>query len=281
VTTSLTTARDELGRVTRLEELGGGMLELTAALPHIAATAQPGQFAQLRCGIGISPLLRRPFSVAWTAGDLASFVFAPVGAGTGVLAALRPGDPLQALGPLGTGFSLDTGAPRALCVSGGLGCAPFPMLVRALRDRGVADVAVVSGAATAALLYPAERFRRGDGGVTVTELTVDGSRGLRGLVTDAVPQRCGRDTAVFACGPNPMMAALYRTLAGGVPAHRAEASLEAPMGCGYGTCLGCAVPRMRHGDQPPWALCCRDGPVMSMDSIDWDALALLPPAHVA
>ncbi len=278
---SLAAARDELGRVTGIEALGGGMLELTARLPHIAATAEPGQFAQLRCGAGISPLLRRPFSVAWTAGDLASFVFAPVGAGTRILAALRPGDPLQALGPLGTGFSLDTGARRALCVSGGLGCAPFPLLVRALRGGGVAEVAVVSGSATAALLYPAERFRRGDAAVTVTELTVDGSRGRRGLVTDAVPGLCDGETAVFACGPNPMMAALYRTLAGGVAAHHAEASLEAPMGCGFGTCLGCALPRAGGGERAPWALCCRDGPVMSLASVDWDALALLPPAHVA
>ncbi len=74
-------------------------------------------------------------------------MLAPVGVGTRLLAALRPGDALSALGPLGNGFTVATGAARALCISGGLGCAPFPLLVRALRREGQ-DVTVVSGAAT-------------------------------------------------------------------------------------------------------------------------------------
>src|SRR6202035_3698042 len=129
------------------------------------ATARPGQFAQLKCGSGFSPLLRRPFSVAWTDGDIVAFVLAPVGVGTRILASLQPGDPLTSLGPLGTGFNTETPAPRALCVSGGLGCAPFPLLIRALRRQGK-TVTVINGAATADLLYPAQRFARGDATVT-------------------------------------------------------------------------------------------------------------------
>ena len=280
MTATLASARDERGEVVSVEQLGGGMVELTASLPHIAANAQPGQFVQLRCGSGPVPLLRRPFSVAWTDADRASFVFAPVGVGTRLLTGLRPGDPLQALGPLGTGFALDGPARRALCVSGGLGCAPFPLLVRALRERGANAITVVSGAATSALLYPAERFRRGDDAVDVVELTVDGSRGTQGLVTDAVPQRCDAGTAVFACGPNPMMAALHRVLRG-VAVSSAEASLEAPMGCGFGTCLGCALPVHGPDGSGAWELCCREGPVMPLDHVDWTTLMQLPPAHVA
>lgn len=281
MSSSLSSVRDERGTVTALDHLGGGMVEVTVRLPHIAATAQPGQFAQLRCGDGITPLLRRPFSIAWTDGDAVSFVFAPVGAGTRILAALSPGDHVQALGPLGTGFLPDAAAARVLCVSGGLGCAPFPLLIRALRARGAGPVVVISGAATSSLLYPAARFRRGDAGVDVIELTVDGTRGRQGLVTDAVAECCDGDTAVFACGPNPMMAALQRTLerCGAPPG--AQASLEAPMGCGYGTCLGCALPVFGDDGEPAWALCCRQGPVMPMDTVDWDGLMQLPPAHVA
>lgn len=277
---SLRGVRDERGEVVGTEQLGGGMLELSVRLPHIAASALPGQFAQLRCAESVNPLLRRPFSVAWTEGDVATFVLAPVGVGTRLLAALRPGDPLTALGPLGTGFTLDTGATHSLCVSGGLGCAPFPLLIRELRRRGV-DVTVVNGAATAALLYPPERFARGDDGVRVIEMTVDGSRGGRGLVTAAVSANCGPGTAVHACGPNPMLAALASTLDGGRAAMSAEVSLEAPMGCGYGTCLGCALPIRGADGASEWALCCRQGPVMAMDVVDWDGLMALPPAHVA
>jgi dihydroorotate dehydrogenase electron transfer subunit len=282
VSGSLRDVRDERGEVVAVELLGGGMVEISARLPHLAATAQPGQFAQLRCGDSITTLLRRPFSVAWTAGDIVAFVLAPVGAGTRVLASRRPGDALVALGPLGRGFTVDTSATHALCVSGGLGCAPFPLLIRALRENGARQVTVVSGAATAELLYPPERFARGDAGVRVIELTVDGSRGTSGLVTAAVPSACAAGTALYACGPNPMLAAVARTIDGHSLAPLiAEASLEAPMGCGYGTCLGCALPARGSDGASHWALCCRQGPVMAIDTVDWDELMQLPPAHVA
>jgi dihydroorotate dehydrogenase electron transfer subunit len=281
VTVSLARARDERGEVVAVDVLGGGMVEISARLPHLAANALPGQFAQLRCGDGFSPLLRRPFSVAWTDGDIAAFVLAPVGAGTRILASLQPGDALTALGPLGNGFTTETGAARSLCVSGGLGCAPFPLLVRALRRRRQ-DVTVVSGAARAELLYPPERFARGDPEVRVVELTVDGSRGSEGLVTAGIPRDLDAATVVYACGPNPMLAALSRTLLeSAAPPTVAEVSLEAPMGCGFGTCLGCALPVHGEGGASQWALCCSDGPVMPIRAVAWADLMQLPPAHVA
>ncbi len=274
----LARARDESGEVVAVLALGGGMVEITVRLPHLAATARPGEFAQLRAWSGIDPLLRRPFSVAWTAGELCSFVLEAVGAGTRLLVALRPGDRLQALGPLGNGFHLDPAPARALIVSGGLGCAPFPLLVRELRRAGCADVTVLSGAATASRLYPAERFRRGDAAVRVVEATDDGSRGRHGLVTALVAGACDAATAVYACGPNPMLAALAATLRDLVPPPgHAEVSLEAPMGCGFGTCLGCALPAV----EGEWFLCCRQGPVREVAQVDWPGLLALPPAHVA
>lgn len=278
MTGSLAAARDERGEVIGVAHLGGGMVEITARLPHLARTAQPGQFAQLRCGDGAEPLLRRPFSVAWTERDTASFVLAPVGAGTRLLAALRAGDHVDALGPLGHGFTTAPVGTRAVCVAGGLGCAPFPLLARALRARGV-EVTVVNGAAHAALLYPADRFRRGDDAVDVVPITVDGSAGARGVVTTGLEERLRDADAVYCCGPNPMLAAVA-TLVEGLqpPPPIAEASLEAPMGCGFGTCLGCALPGVRNSG---WLLCCRDGPVMTVDAVDWEALMRLPPAHVA
>jgi dihydroorotate dehydrogenase electron transfer subunit len=274
-------ARDERGEVVAVEVLGGGMVEVSVRLPHLAAAALPGQFAQVRCGDGFNPLLRRPFSVAWTDGDVAAFVLAPVGAGTRILASLQPGDSLTALGPLGTGFTVVAGTSTSLCVSGGLGCAPFPLLVRALRRAGQ-DVTVLSGAASAPLLYPPGRFARGDPGVRVVEVTVDGSRGRRGLVTAAIPDELDPSTAVYACGPNPMLGALSHALLDrAAPPRMAEVSLEAPMGCGFGTCLGCALP-VRAGDGGTrWALCCNDGPVMPIRAVAWDELLKLPPAHVA
>ena len=105
VTADLSRAALETGEVLVVERLGGGLLELVVRLPHLAETAMPGSFAQLRCGEGTTPLLRRPFSVAWTQDDTCGFVFEAVGAGTRLLSELQPGDPLDTLGPLGHGFS--------------------------------------------------------------------------------------------------------------------------------------------------------------------------------
>ena len=283
VLSDLRRARDESGAVVSVEELGGGLVELTAHLPHLAATARAGEFAQLRCGPGPVPLLRRPFSVAWVEGEKCSFVFERVGEGTRRLAAMRPGDLLESLGPLGVGFTLDAGMRRVVCVAGGLGCAPFPLLARQAVSLGVEEVVVLHGAATAARLYPAERFARGLAAVRVVESTDDGSRGHHGRVVDLIASALdGGAEALYACGPNPMLAATAARVQGHgalPPVH--EVSLEAPMGCGFGTCLGCALPVRRSGGGVSWALCCREGPVMPMDAVDWDALRALPPAHVA
>lgn len=273
-------AADEHGEVVAVEHLGGGLVEVAVRLPHLAAMSRPGEFAQLRCGPPPLPLLRRPFSVAWVEGDVCGFVLEPVGEGTRRLAALHPGDVLPALGPLGVGFTVPAEG-RVLCVAGGLGCAPFPLAARRAREAGCAEVVVLNGAATAARLYPAERFSRGDAGIRVVEATDDGSRGHRGFVTELVAAELQGAVAVWACGPNPMLGALatvLRDIAVPLPPI-VEASLEAPMGCGFGTCLGCALPVVDRGGR--FALCCREGPVMAVAAVDWEALAQLPPAHVA
>lgn len=282
----LARARDQRGEVTALDHLPGGLVELTVRLPHLAAHVRPGEFAQLRCAPGVVPLLRRPMSVAWVDDDECSFVFEVVGEGTARLASLHPGDALDVLGPLGVGFTLPAVSGTLLCVSGGLGCAPFPLLARRAFAAGASRVVVLSGAATADRLYPAMRFARGDARVEVREATDDGSRGHHGRVTELVEDALAEAPSVLAaCGPNPMLVALASVLestTGKPPV--CEASLEAPMGCGFGTCLGCALPvRSEAGaaGEPVWALCCREGPVMAVEKVDWAALRRLPPPSVA
>jgi dihydroorotate dehydrogenase electron transfer subunit len=282
VTGDLGRATHERGEVLVVERLGGGLLEMVARLPHLAATSMPGMFAQLRCGSGTTPLLRRPFSVAWTQDDTCGFVFEAVGSGTTILSELQPGDPLDSLGPLGHGFTVvDSGS--VVCVSGGLGCAPFPLLINELRRRGVEDIFVLNGARTATRLYPAERFARPAVPI-VAEATDDGTRGHHGPVTDLLVEALSsHPSAIYACGPNPMLGAVMRTLAesGAELPAVLEASLEAPMGCGFGTCLGCALPAVDRDGTTRWRLCCTDGPVMSMRDVDWAELAALPGPDVA
>jgi dihydroorotate dehydrogenase electron transfer subunit len=49
----------------------------------------------------------------------------------------------------------------------------------------------------------------------------------------------------------------------------AQVSLENPMACGFGVCLGCAAPLAGGG----FALVCRDGPVFEASAVDWENTA--------
>jgi dihydroorotate dehydrogenase electron transfer subunit len=106
-------------------------------------------------------------------------------------------------------------------------------------------------------------------GIDLAVATEDGTRGTRGLVTDLLAGALSGASAavVYACGPTPMMAAIARISAQrGLPCW---ASLENPMACGFGVCLGCAAP-LRDGG---FALVCRDGPVLPADAVAWESLA--------
>lgn len=246
----------------RTVPMAGGV-ELTCESAP-AGQVQPGQFFQVAVGSAGS-LLRRPYSAAWTAPDrgLLGFVFNVVGSGSAWLARREPDDELDLLGPLGRGFALDSERP-AICVAGGLGIAVFIGLTRALADRH-RPTTVLYGARSADQLMPADRFA----GARVLVATEDGSAGHRGMVTELL-QRAGVDDAdVFACGPAPMLMELARWAAvGGFPLERIQVAHETPMGCGIGTCLGCAVPRAGGG----YLLTCQDGPCITADRVDWTAM---------
>ena len=74
---------------------------LTLAVPDIAVTAQPGQFAMLRVPTGYDPLLPRAFSfyrVQPDSGEV-DFLYRVVRKGTHLLAEQRPGAHLHIWGP--------------------------------------------------------------------------------------------------------------------------------------------------------------------------------------
>jgi dihydroorotate dehydrogenase electron transfer subunit len=252
-----------LARVIGRREPMAAAIELTVEAPEVARAAQPGQFAQV---LPDGVLLRRPFSFHRIdpGRGTVGFLFQVVGAGTGALARLRPGDAIDILAPLGRGFRLDAGARRIAIVSGGLGVAAFPPLVDLAVAGGVA-VEWLHGAGTAARLYPDPP------GVRAHRATEDGSAGRHGRVTELVAPFLPQVQQLFACGPTAMLVTLARQLPGW-EGERAQAALETPMGCGVGTCLGCAVPAASQG----FRLACVDGPVVPFAMIDWMKMSEVP-----
>jgi dihydroorotate dehydrogenase electron transfer subunit len=88
--------------------------------------------------------------------------------------------------------------------------------------------------------------------------TADGSEGIRGFVTDAMSE-AGEYSYFYACGPEPMLKALYRaTKTSG------QFSFEERMGCGFGACMGCSC-RTVTG----YKRICREGPVLCKEEIIW------------
>src|SRR5271170_570681 len=114
----------------RHEVLEGPYVLLTFRHPEIALGARPGQFVMIKAGVSAEPPLRRPFSILETDARSGTFTLflKVVGHGSAALAALRPGDIAQCLGPLGRPFDLPADGAEAIMVAGGYGIAPFLML---------------------------------------------------------------------------------------------------------------------------------------------------------
>jgi dihydroorotate dehydrogenase electron transfer subunit len=191
-----------------------------------------------------------------------------VGRGTALLAAARPLDVVAVVGPLGRGFALPPPGTRALLVGGGTGVASLYEL--AARASVRADVRVLLGARSGRELALSRDFAALP--LRLRVATEDGSRGHTGLVTELLAEELaiGDPAIVYACGPTPMMrrAAAMAAEAG----QPCCVSLESPMGCGFGVCLGCAAPLVSASERR-FGLVCRDGPVFDAADLDWEQLA--------
>jgi dihydroorotate dehydrogenase electron transfer subunit len=246
--------------------------------PAIAAQAAPGQFVMVRPQRGFDPLLRRPFSIFEVLRGPDSSVVGlsilnkRVGRGTGLIFDVEPGEHIQCLGPLGRPFVPVRPPVAAWMVAGGVGLAPFATLAEELRGRGV-DTTLFYGGRSATDLHALPLFDRL--GCRMTLATEDGSRGVRGRVTmplesalDALDP--GAPLMVYACGPEPMLAAVARL--GAAWNRPVQVSVERVMGCGLGGCYSCVIPVKREAGHH-FVRACITGPVFRADDIAWEPRA--------
>ena len=246
--------------VKTVEQVAENVFVLTFVSDRIAHSTAAGQFVNIKTDEGIEPLLRRPFSVYNVRDNLVQIIFNVIGKGTAVLKGKRAGESVDVLGPLGVPFGLEhEDFESAVLVGGGLGVAPLPLATRELQRLGK-KVTTFLGARTASMLV--EQYL-----VDVHVATDDGSKGFQGNVVDLVAQMLShgshRRSKIFACGPTPMLRALQLyVLRNDAPC---EASLEGPMGCGFGICQGCPVELV--GAEKKYALMCQEGPTFDMKRI--------------
>lgn len=254
---------------------GGENHRLALAIPDWPG-AEPGQFLMLSSAVRrdaerTDPLLPRPMAV-FAQEPLASsasrveVLYKASGRGTRLLAQARPGEALRILGPLGGSFPVQAQGERALLVGGGTGIASLYELAARCAESGSVDV--VLGARTETDLMGVSRFEKLDVNLHLT--TEDGGRGHSGRVTDVLPRLFGdspQAISLYACGPTPMMRACA-DLAVQAGLNRCWVSLENTMACGFGVCLGCAIPLSSGG----FSLLCRLGPVYPAAEIEWERL---------
>ena len=211
---------------------------------------RPGQFIDILLP---SRFLRRPISVFdWEPGRV-TVIYKVIGHGTEQLSAMRPGETLDALTGLGNGYDLTRAGEAPLLLGGGAGVPPLYLLAKRLTAQGKTVTAVL-GFNTEDEVFGEEDFRALGCRVTVT--TADGSRGTKGFVTDALPDRY---SYFYACGPEPMLKAVYRAAK-----TSGQFSLEERMGCGFGACMGCSIKTVSGPRRV-----CREGPVFEKEEILW------------
>ncbi len=232
-----------------------GYCRLTLKAPSIIEKASPGQFVMAHVPGSRLKMLPRPLSIFGVdrQREELSLFFAVKGQGTALLAAAGVGSVIKLHGPLGRGFP--PLRAQALMVAGGMGIAPIAFLAASTRESRT----LIYGARSADQLVcpPADLAQTG---LTVLEVTDDGSRGERGNVIKILRDKLPGFRALYACGPRAMLKGIASiSIQYNIPAW---ISLEEKMACGIGACLGCPV-ESKNGYRPV----CSEGPVFPVGEV--------------
>lgn len=262
---------ENLCRVISNDAVNADYRLLVAAAPAAALAARPGQFFHLACPPSGDdrPFLRRPMSlhaVDPAAGTI-GFLYKVQGAGTRGLATLRPGDGLDAFGPLGHGFSPPEGVRHLLMLARGVGLATLAPQAEAVAAAGGRVTAVLS--ARARDLVMAEERLTDCGCDTLVVTDADGSSPVETLRPRLEALHRDRPfDAIVTCGSDRLMR-LARDLAAawGV---RGEVAMEQHMACAVGLCHACVRPFVDAKGETSYRRVCWDGPVFPIEeALSW------------
>ena len=172
------------------------------------------------------------------------------------MADLKPGDPLDVLGPLGNTFSLPNQNESVFILSGGTGIGSVYLLYSSLKKNGHEKLTFATGFRDDTFY-----FSELDDSNVVT-FTEDGSTGRKGLVTEMLQEVLDdpKNKRVYACGPHGMLQAVSKQMKD-VPCET-ELSIEETMACGIGACLGCVVEALGGRKTV-----CKEGPVFNLRAL--------------
>lgn len=209
----------------------------------------PGQFINILLD---GKYLRRPISVCNYNDKEIVIIYKVVGKGTQQMSALSAGDTLDCLTGLGNGYDISK-SKKPLVIGGGVGIPPLYNLTKSLLADGQKPTVILGFNKKEEIFYENE-FRAL--GADVIVATADGSYGVKGFVTDAMPEDYDY---FYTCGPMPMFRAIENKVR-----TSGQYSFEERMGCGFGACMGCSC-KIKYGSKR----ICKDGPVLEREEIVW------------
>ncbi|MDY6269159.1 MAG: sulfide/dihydroorotate dehydrogenase-like FAD/NAD-binding protein [Selenomonadaceae bacterium] len=252
-------------KILKKEELSPNVYAMEIDAPRVAKKAEPGQFIVLRVD---EKGERIPLTIANFDRETGRIliVFQVIGASTMALAALNEGDDiLDFVGPLGRPSEIAKLDGTMVVVGGGIGVAPTFPIARAMKEAGNKVIAIM-GAKTKDILIMEDEMKEVTDEIVVT--TDDGSRGIKGFVTNAVQALVDRGekiAQITAIGPVIMMKSVAdATRDLGI---KTVVSLNPIMVDGTGMCGGC---RVTVGDETKFA--CVDGPEFDGHLVDFKGL---------
>lgn len=235
------------------------LLKMTA--PTELPDMLPGQFAELEVEGSSKTFLRRPISINFIDKDNNEvwFLIQLVGDGTRHLAAVKRGQTVNVILPLGNSFTMpENASERLLLVGGGVGTAPMLFLGEQLSKKGFTPNFLLGARSQNDLLQLNEFTQYGN----VFTTTEDGSMGEKGYVTQHSLLSTQTFNKIYTCGPKPMMMAVAKYAK--TNNIECEVSLENTMACGFGVCL-CCVENTTEGH-----ICvCKEGPVFNIKKLLW------------
>ncbi len=253
-----------------IKETAQDTFQFTLSDPEIAANSHSGQFVNISIKDIPNLLWRRPLGIHQCDPEKGTFdiLFKAIGRGTKAISQLKTGDMLDILGPLGNTFDYPEDLNEVIIVAGGLGIAPFILMLQDIADREIAST-LFFGVKNSKELCCIEAFKSFNTDIHIS--TEDGSFGDKGLVTSSLEQYLSSlDTVkgkqMYVCGPTPMLKAVKEIAE---KYHiNAQVSMETIMACGFGACMGCPVPLENPTKEgKDYLLACKDGPVFNMKDI--------------
>ncbi len=253
----------------RNERLSPSCSLLVLERPGGFPDARPGQFVSVRVSDSTVPLLRRPYSIMDLTPKTLSLLVKVVGRGSAEIAARKPGDAMDLMGPLGGASFPEPEGESAIFVAGGTGLAPLLFAARSWRRKRLrAETHILYGAFSRNELLRdlvQKEFS------SCAFATLDGSAGFHGdvvaLCRGLMRKKKLPAGTLYSCGPRGMVRALVGATRGVYREH--FTSLESVMACGVGACRGCALPVKRAGGTALGTVC-GDGTVFRAEDIAWE-----------